>query len=297
MMRMNIFRAYAFVSLLASTVNSAPVLKITTFASGSQDGVTSATSATLVTTFNPGFSAFTFSLDVFKGVKVTQAHFHCSPAGVSGPIIVYFYGLNPTGVNVNGKLSSGTLGNSAILKNVTGCPVTITNIASLYSAIEKGLIYLNVHTVKNPGGEVRGQVFVNPVFKYTTYASGSQDGITSPTSATLASTFKEDLSSLSFSLDVFKGVKVTQAHFHCSPAGVSGPIVVYFFGLDPSGVNINGKLSSGTLTNSAILKNITGCPVTITNIASLYSAVTQGLVYLNVHTVKNPAGEVRGQVF
>ncbi len=296
-MLMNILRAYAFVSLLASTAKSSPVLTFTTFASGSQDDVTSATSATLVTSFNEGFNEFTFRLDVFKGVKVTQAHFHCSPAGVSGPIVVYFYGLNKAGVNVNGQLSSGTLTNAAIQKDLKGCPVTITDIASLYSAIEKGLIYLNVHTIKNPGGEVRGQVFLNPVFKYTTYATGSQDGVTSSTAATLVTTFKDDLSSLSFTLDVYKGVKVTQAHFHCSPAGVSGPIVVYFYGLNKAGVNVNGKLSSGTLTNSAIEKDLKGCPVTINNIASLYSALTQGLVYLNVHTIKNPAGEVRGQVF
>ncbi len=32
------------------------------------------------------------------------------------------------------------------------------NIASLYAAMMKGLIYVNVHMVKNPNGEVRYQV-------------------------------------------------------------------------------------------------------------------------------------------
>ena len=75
------------------------------------------------------------------------------------------FGLVPGGVNVNGKLSRGRLRNSDILGNVTDfkntplCGVTINNIASLFFAIRKGLIYLNVHTVANPDGKVRGQLF------------------------------------------------------------------------------------------------------------------------------------------
>jgi hypothetical protein len=141
-----------------------------------------------------------------------------------------------------------------------------------------------------------------PVLTFITTASGSQDDVDTETTARLVSVFDEGLSSVSFSLEVSKGFNVTQAHYHCGAAGVSGPIVAYLYGLNPAGVNVNGLLSKGRLTNANILSNTTdfattpACGITINNIASLYTAILQRLIYLNVHTILNPAGEVRGQV-
>jgi hypothetical protein len=163
MMFDNIFRAFAFVCLLASSINSQSSLSLTTYASGPQDFVTTSTSAKLTTEFDPAFNFVDFSLVVSHGVGVTQAHYHCAAAGVSGPIVAFLYGFNAAGVNVNGLLSRGRLYNQNILNNTDFattpvCGVTINNIASLYTAIKQDLIYLNVHTIANPGGEVRGQV-------------------------------------------------------------------------------------------------------------------------------------------
>ncbi len=56
--------------------------------------------------------------------------------------------------------------------------------------------------------------------------------------------------------------------------------------------------STGTLTNTDFLgadcTGTTGRP--INNIASLALAARDGLIYVNVHTILNPAGEVRGQL-
>jgi hypothetical protein len=165
MMLMNILRPFAFVVLLTTSVASALDLKLTTKATGSQEGtgVKTSTTGTLVTEFDPGFASVSYALNVFTGIKVTSAHLHCAAAGENGGVVAFLFN-SPSGKNVNGVLSSGFLRNSDILnttdfKSTPTCGVTINNIASLFSAIQKGLIYLNVHTVANPAGEIRGQVF------------------------------------------------------------------------------------------------------------------------------------------
>lgn len=164
-MMINIVRSLAML-LLATSVGS---VTITTMATGAQEGhipVNTKTTATLVSEFDGGFTYMFFKLNVFHGVKVTQAHFHCAAAGEDGPVVAFLYGPMNNGVNVNGQLSSKFLKNSDIInttdfKTTPGCGVTINTIASLYAAMKQDLIYLNVHTIANPAGEIRGQVFVN----------------------------------------------------------------------------------------------------------------------------------------
>lgn len=141
----------------------------TTVATGAQqghDGVQTTTTATLVTTFDEGMDFLQYTLSVKNGVNITQAHYHCAAAGENGPVVAFLFGFVANGVSVrSGKLSSGRLHNSDILsdvtdfKNTTVCGITIVNIASLYEAILQRRIYLNVHTILYPGGEVRGQVY------------------------------------------------------------------------------------------------------------------------------------------
>jgi hypothetical protein len=65
------------------------------------------------------------------------AHIHMGKPGVSGPVTV----------PLCGPCTSGMTGSAQISKTV---------IASL----ESGKAYVNVHTAKNPAGEIRGQVKV-----------------------------------------------------------------------------------------------------------------------------------------
>lgn len=124
-------------------------------------------------------------------------------------------------------------------------------------------------------------------------------GVITDTTGKCKVKFNKDLSEASFDLDVKKGVGVTQAHFHCAPAGVNGPVVAFLFPLNASGVNVNGNLSSGTLTNADILPtsgtDACGLPL-VNNLASLAAAMLDNRIYCNVHTLANPAGEVRGQI-
>jgi hypothetical protein len=102
----------------------------------------------------------TFRIVVNNGDDVTMAHLHCHSPGQNGPIVAFLH--NAAAADVNGVLASGTLTNASIAGSASGCPGTIgrpiTDIASLVAAARDGLIYANVHTVANSGGEVRGQL-------------------------------------------------------------------------------------------------------------------------------------------
>lgn len=95
-----------------------------------------------------------------------------------------------------------------------------------------------------------------------------------------------------FTLTVNDGIRVTQAHLHCAAAGVNGPIVVFLAGLHGGGLNVDGKwVSNATFTDTSIVNPACGATV-----AALVEFMRIGGVYVNVHTVAHPAGEVRGQV-
>ena len=136
--------------------------------------------------------------------------------------------------------------------------------------------------------------------RFRTDLSGAQEvpGVITITTGTFRLDFDRGLSEADFQLMVNDGMGVTQAHIHCARAGANGPVVVFLFGFIAGGVDVDGVLSTGTLTNADFLgadcTGTTGRP--INNIASLAFAARDGLLYVNVHTVANPAGEVRGQL-
>ena len=85
------------------------------------------------------------------GIKaVTQAHIHSGSPGENGPIIVTLFTLNPVqdGVSINGSIAGN---------NLEG-PMQGKTVADLINAIKNNTAYVNVHTEKNPNGEIRGQL-------------------------------------------------------------------------------------------------------------------------------------------
>lgn len=142
-------------------------------------------------------------------------------------------------------------------------------------------------------------------FKFKADQSGEQEvqEVITSTSGKLNIEFNNDLSEAEFTLEVFNGVAINQAHLHCAPAGVNGPIVVFLFPLGGSGpiepgMDVNGILSEGVLTNTDIIpiEDDPNCGVIINNIASLAFAAKNGLIYVNTHSDANPSGVVRGQL-
>ncbi len=115
-------------------------------------------------------------------------------------------------------------------------------------------------------------------------------------SASATAKFDRDLSSVRVKLRVQGGFNVVAAHFHCARPGSIGPVAFGLF--SPGPLIFDGSKAEGTLTNAdfvgANCVPFIGRPVN--NIAALALAMRDGLIYINVHTLDNLPGEVRGQM-
>lgn len=122
--------------------------------------ITPGISGRLLLSFNETFTRARFRLYVFGAIGITSnfilsASLRRGRADVNGPLIVSLFtsGIQ-TGTPVNGLLSEGYIGNENIR------PVAdINSVTSLYSAIRRGRVYVNVTSVAFPAGAIRGQIF------------------------------------------------------------------------------------------------------------------------------------------
>lgn len=82
-----------------------------------------------------------------------------------------------------------------------------------------------------------------------------------------------------------------QAHIHLGAPGSNGGVVVFLFGPEPAGIDVNGTLATGTITADDLINALAGQPL-----SSLIDAIESGGAYVNVHTLAHPSGEIRGQL-
>lgn len=99
-----------------------------------------------------------FEVEVCNIQHVTQAHIHVGSDAVAGPVIIFLYGLDPTGAfsaEDCERLSSGV----RTPANLIPRPAQgINNWDDFVNAFMAGNTYVNVHTLAFPGGEIRGQL-------------------------------------------------------------------------------------------------------------------------------------------
>ena len=101
-------------------------------------GTKSGAGGTFNVTYNESGGSYSISWTLaFKNLTgaAGAAHIHKGKPGKAGPVLV----------SLCGPCRSGTKGK----KNISHAVAT---------ALENGLTYVNVHTAKNPGGEIRGQI-------------------------------------------------------------------------------------------------------------------------------------------
>ena len=181
--------------------------------------------------------------------NITGAHFHYSPSGgVVHPI------------TFTGNTAIGTWSN---------IPDT------LVSALLKDNLYLNIHTAKNPGGEIRGN-FNLEQFGFPIDINGVNAGTSSAGIGTGYAYFDKshDTSSVSeiYYRATFAGLSgnITSAHFHELPGGtVAYPITFV------------DSTTDGILTGFSDA-----------NLLKFFKSQ----MYLNIHSNVNPGGEIRGNL-
>ena len=82
--------------------------------------------------------------------NAAASHIHGGAAGTNGGILVPF----DAAAVQSGQIASGTIDLSQPVSNGQS---SISG-DSLLTLLNKGLLYTNVHTAANPGGEIRGQI-------------------------------------------------------------------------------------------------------------------------------------------
>ncbi|MEK5234261.1 CHRD domain-containing protein [Paenibacillus sp. FSL L8-0470] len=85
--------------------------------------------------------------------RVTQAHIHLGRRNENGPIVAFLFGPSKFGISVRRGVIRGTLTRNDLIGPLDG-----KTIRDLVREFERGNAYVNVHTIQNPNGEIRGQV-------------------------------------------------------------------------------------------------------------------------------------------
>ena len=191
---------------------------------------------------------------------ITGAHIHEGAMGTSGGVLVALNGVS--GNRVNGW---SLITNSDIQKMLMGTA------------------YVNLHTTMNANGEIRGQVWKQARDGYNLSIDGSQSS-TSGVGAGMVSIDRYKTNA--HVMMVVSGLSgaMSASHFHMAPMGATGGVVYNlssWFGL--SGTD-DSAFSYWTENDATTPFN-----------ASHASLFWNDSIYVNMHTVANPNGELRGQ--
>ena len=186
----------------------------------------------------------------------TAAHIHVAPRGQPGPVVV--------------PLCAPCTSPASGTANVD---------ATVLAAIQAGGAYVNVHTDRNRAGEIRGQVGITAPLRT---ALGSRQEVPKPkgnvrrsTGSFIATVAKEGTTGAVTWRITFARLTgpALAAHIHIGRAGRAGPVAVGLCGPCRNGQRGSAVLNAATL-----------------------AALEAGRGYVNIHTKRNPAGEIRGQL-
>ena len=203
----------------------------------------------------------------------TKLSYQIAFSGLSGPAqAAHIHGPAPTSV-ATGVLtplaapsaSSGTMAGTLDISSYT---------ADQLAALTNGQTYANMHTVLNPGGELRGQVA--PV-NYMATLNGRSEVPPVDGSGTASASLQLVGRQLYWAMN-YTGLTspANASHIH-GPATTSQAAGVLFGIGNPTG-------TSGSLVGTQTLTT------------EEFNELVDGLTYVNIHTQINPGGEIRGQI-
>ena len=184
------------------------------------------------------------------------AHIHVAARGVAGPVRV----------PLCAPCTSGMTGTAAV-------------DATVLDAIQNDRAYVNVHTPTNPAGEIRDQVGIVASVK-TTLRAGLERPKPKGKLGRARGTFTATITKSGTSAVIVWRLTFAKlsggaaaAHIHSGVRGQAGPVIVPLCA--PCKTGAHGRAT----VDAAVL-----------------NALEAGRTYVNVHTGKNPLGEIRGQL-
>ena len=194
----------------------------------------------------------------FNGLtgNANAAHIHTGAVGSPGPVVLALCGPCSSPASGTGALTQAAL-----------------------DAIQAGTAYVNVHTTTNAPGEIRGQLATTASIS-TTLSSrqevpkpkGNVKRATGSFTATVAKMGATGTVAWRLRFSRLTG-RAAAAHIHIGRVGRAGPVAVALCGPCRNGQRGTANLTAATL-----------------------AALEAGRGYVNVHTAKNPGGEIRGQI-
>jgi hypothetical protein len=141
---------------LQSAYGQAQPQQFTAKMTGTQEVPPKDTKATGTATFVPTPDQMTLAYRVSSNTDYnTMANIHKGKAGENGPIVVTFF-TSPTPGGIIPFTAHGNLRADDLEGPLAGKQIT-----DLIKMIKDGDAYVNVHTVQNPNGEIRGQISIS----------------------------------------------------------------------------------------------------------------------------------------
>jgi hypothetical protein len=217
----------------------------------------------------------------------TAAHIHHGATGTNGDVVVPLFTQSNSSPEVdNGVLAEGTV------------PAGDPELVNLAYWLATGQTYVNVHTADHPDGDIRGQLTAAPGEVFVAKLSGAAE-VGYPTEEPVdtngsgAAIFwsNADNSLMHYVVIVSNIDDIMQSAIQVGAADENGEVVVTLFTSDPATGVTNGVLAEGTIDNGDLETVLASSTV-----ADLVDQMEARLVYINVHTLDYPEGEIRGQI-
>lgn len=241
------------------TVLNAPTIGVTVSAAEVFPKTNSGATGTGQLTFNLVNGAVTGGVTL-TGITATMAHIHNGIAGTNGPIIVNF-------------VHSGTDPNRWDAE--AGAALTADQVNALLA----GQLYVNVHSVAFPGGEIRGQI--RPQGIAVAIAGMDGNSVVPPVANSAvgfaAMTVNQVANTATVHVQTSGVDDATEAHVHNAPAGENASAPLFSLMKDPAAPS-HWFLEGQSVTQAD------------------QDALTANRLYVDVHTPGALAGALRGQL-
>jgi hypothetical protein len=221
---------------------------------------------------------------------ITGAHIHAGLTGTSGlmrvesPIIFSLFDSTQLG-------SNGEITRTLASPNLTAqASVGISTFADAVNAILAGRAYIDFHTTAYPTGEIRGQILPAT---FTAQLSGANEVPPNTLTATGNATLTIDPSNCTLGVTVstagLDNSTVTGIDIQVGASDENGPVIFAVFAV-PQGP-FTGSFSRTLTATDLVVQSGAG----ILTCFDAINAVITGDAYVNVRTLTNPNGAIRGQ--